>query len=60
MCHLSQRRFSKIVKKMFKLFKKGRLNGSKNVNFEEEKFRFEMGLKKTYTICATWPQREFF
>ena len=32
----------------------------KSVIFEEKKLRFEMGFKKTYTTCATWPQRDFF
>ena len=60
MCHLPQRRFSKKVKKMFKLFKKGGLNGSKNVNFEEKKFRFEMGLKKHIQYVPQGPKESFF
>ena len=44
---------------MFKLFKKGGLNGSKNVNFEEKKIRFEMGLKNIYNMCHMAPKRVF-
>ena len=45
---------------MFKLFKKGGLNGSKNVNFEEKKFRFEMGLKKHIQYVPHGPKESFF